>query len=226
MMDARRAGRPAVARPPVGDAAEAGGLVALGQELAFGPESAASPLVLAGRGILLVALALWSLSFFAIAMDGDRLAASFMHLVHLPFHEAGHILFMPLGSFLMALGGTLAQLMVPLLCAGALLRRRDRFGTAVALWWTGQSLMDIAPYVADARALRLVLLGGHTGAEVEGHDWEAILGALGWLRYDVALGRAANAAGVLLMLAALAWGARVLWRQHRAGRGGDTQSRW
>ncbi len=189
----------------------------------LGPEFAVSPLTLAGRGALLVGLALWSLSFFSIAMDGDRLAGSFMHLIHLPFHEGGHILFMPFGSFLMSLGGSLTQVLVPLACAGAFLARRDRFGAAVALWWTGQSLMDIAPYVADARALRLMLLGGHTGAEVEGHDWEAILGALGWLSHDVALGRAANALGVLLMLAALAWGAHVLWRQRQAQHSGDAE---
>lgn len=38
----------------------------------------------------------------------------------------------------------------------------------------GQSLTDVAPYINDARALQLVLLGGRTGAEVEGHDWEAV----------------------------------------------------
>ena len=88
------------------------------------------------------------------------------------------------------------------------------FGAAVALWWAGQSLMDVAPYIADARALRIVLLGGRTGAEVEGHDWEAILAALGWLRYDILLGRLANLIGIVLMIAALAWGASVVARQH------------
>jgi len=44
--------------------------------------------------------------------------------------------------------------------------------------------MDMAPYIADARALELVLLGGYTGAEVEGHDWEYLLGATGLLEYD------------------------------------------
>lgn len=42
-MDARRT-RLAATRPAVEDAAEGGGLVALGRELAYGPESAASPL--------------------------------------------------------------------------------------------------------------------------------------------------------------------------------------
>ena len=78
--------------------------------------------------------------------------------------------------------------------------------------------MDLAPYIADARALQLVLLGGHTGAEVEGHDWEYLLQTLGWLHRDVALGRASFALGALLMVAALAWGAAVLVRQYRSPR--------
>jgi hypothetical protein len=67
-----------------------------------------------------------------------------------------------------------------------------------------------------------VLLGGHTGAEVEGHDWEAILGALGWLEYDVVLGSLCHKTGVLVMIGAIVWAAWVLRRQYEAlttGRG-------
>ena len=54
---------------------------------------------------------------------------------------------------------------------------------------------------------------------MEGHDWEAILSALGWLRYDILLGRLANLVGIVLMIIALAWGASVVARQHAlAGR--------
>ena len=74
----------------------------------------------------------------------------------------------------------------------------------------GQNLLDLAPYINDARALRLVLLGGHTGAEVDGHDWEFVLGHLGWLHWDHRLAWTAHAIGALLMLGALAWGVRRL----------------
>ena len=80
--------------------------------------------------------------------------------------------------------------------------------------------LAIAPkgisYVADARSLSLPLLGGRTGAEVEGHDWEYLLLTLGLSQHDVALGRLSYAAGALLMLAAIGWGAVVLWRQRAA----------
>jgi hypothetical protein len=93
-----------------------------------------------------------------------------------------------------------------------LLKNRDPYAASVTLWWTGASLMDLAPYIADARALRLPLLGGGTGAEVEGHDWEYLLGALGLLGADVTLGRLSFALGALVMLGALGWGGVVLWR--------------
>jgi hypothetical protein len=180
------------------------------------------PAVIAGRGLVWLLLVVCGFGFATHPLDGGYVSRSFLHLVNLVFHEAGHVVFAPFGSFFMSLGGSLLQLLVPLACVGAFLyQSREPFGAAFGLWWTGQNLCDLAPYVADARALDLVLLGGNTGRQVEGHDWEAILGRLGLLRYDVALGRLAHAAGVFVMLMALAWGAWLLreqWRT-RAGAG-------
>ena len=174
----------------------------------------ASPVGLGARGALLALLALWTLAFLRHGLDARYLMGSFLHLVHLPFHEAGHVFLMPFGRFLSVLGGSLFQVAIPLLCGAVfLLKNRDPFAASVTLWWTGQSLMDLAPYVADARALRLPLLGGRTGAEVEGHDWEYLLGTLGLTNHDVTLGRLSFALGALTMLAALGWGGALLWRQ-------------
>lgn len=177
---------------------------------------------MAGRAALLAFLLVWTLGFLRHGLNAEHLAGSFMHLVHIPFHEAGHVLLSPFGRFVTVLGGSLFQVAVPLVCAAALLTRTsDPFGASVATWWAGQSLMDLAPYIADARALQLVLLGGRTGAEVEGHDWEYLLGALGWLRYDTAIGRASFTLGAFVMVAALAWGAFVVWRQWRPRTAGN-----
>jgi len=74
---------------------------------------------------------------------------------------------------------------MPLICLGAFLfYNNDAFGATVALWWFAESLMDLAPYINDARDLQLILLGGVTGQEVEGHDWEYLLANLGWSQYD------------------------------------------
>lgn len=161
-------------------------------------------LALAGRALLLVLLLYWTVTF-AGSRSSDVIAGSFLHLVNLVFHEAGHVVFSAFGPFMTALGGSLLQVLVPVACAVALYRGAgDRFGAAVASWWAGQNLVDLAPYIGDARALQLTLLGGATGAEVEGHDWEAILASLGWLHHDRTLAGAAHLAGSIVMVAALA----------------------
>jgi len=135
---------------------------------------------------------------------------SMLHVPDLVFHEAGHVLFGFFGRFLGVLGGSLFQFALPLVLAGAFLRQSDPFGAAVCTWWAGQNLLDLAPYIADARALQLVLLGGKTGAEVEGHDWEYLLTELGWLRFDRTLGLGAHRLGLVMMAGALIWGALCL----------------
>lgn len=170
-----------------------------------------------GRGVLLLLLLLWSVRFIT-AHSPELVAGSFLHTVDLVFHEAGHVLFSPFGRFLTVLGGSLFQVLVPLICAIALyVQARDPFGASVGVWWCGQNLIDLAPYIGDARALQLPLLGGQTGAEVEGHDWETILQALGWLQYDRTLASAAHVTGSIVMIASLVYAGTVLLRPAPAG---------
>lgn len=170
------------------------------------------------RAALVPILGYWTWQMAVKPMGSYSLGL--LDMANLVFHEAGHILFLPLGSFLTSLGGSLTQVLIPIVCMVTfVVKNHDRYAAAIALWWAGENLVNLAPYVADARALQLVLLGGHTGAEVEGHDWEAILGALGWLPYDVALGRACHRAGVLVMVGAIAWAAWVLRERYRAAHG-------
>lgn len=166
-----------------------------------------------GRAVLLAVLAWWTIGF-ARAPMGTAAMESVLHLPNLVFHEAGHIILGIFGRFMGVLGGSLLQLAVPLVLAGAFVRQREWFGTAVCIWWAGQNLVDLAPYIADARALRLVLLGGKTGAEVEGHDWEYLLTQFGWLHLDRTLGMGAHRLGLAVMLGALVWGAGSV--RHRA----------
>ena len=166
------------------------------------------------RAAALVGLAAWTWSFAREPMDAAT--ASILHLPDLVFHEAGHILFGFFGRFIMVLGGSLFQFALPIALAVVFLRQKDQFGGAVCAWWAGQSLLDVAPYIADARALHMVLLGGQTGAEVEGHDWEYLLTRLGWLRFDVTLGLWARRLGLLMMLASIVWAAVVTARARQA----------
>jgi hypothetical protein len=174
-------------------------------------DQATSGVVRWASAALLAGLAVWTWRFARTPM-GPAVMESFLHLPDLVFHEAGHVIFLPLGQFMTVLGGSLMQVLVPVILAGAFVRQHQPFSAAVCAWWAGQNLVDLAPYIADARALQLVLLGGQTGAEVEGHDWEFILTRLGALHHDRTLGLAAHYGGLLLMVAAIAFAAWTLYR--------------
>jgi len=176
-----------------------------------------NPLQLAGRAFVWVVLLIWGGKFIVTPISGEAFSESFMHLVNLPFHEAGHVIFSPFGRFIQVLGGTLGQWLVPLAVTVSFYLKADRFAASVGLWWLGQSFMDIAPYMDDARAGQLMLLGGVTGSEVEDyHDWEIILTRLGLMRYDHVIARISFGCGVVMMLAALVWGGWELNRRYRS----------
>ncbi len=181
------------------------------------------PIAVYGRCALYLVFVLWGLYFISLDLRTNEIGNSFMHRINLVFHEAGHVLFMPFGSFMTVLGGTLGQLLMPLAAGAALLyRNRDAFGASLALWWLGQSLMDVAPYINDARDLQLMLLGGGTGRDRPGmHDWENILLDLGLIEHERAVAMIAERLGEGVLLLALAWGAVVLRQQLATMRSGD-----
>jgi len=179
-----------------------------------------NPLAILGRAVLLVVLAIWGAHFMFASIESNYVGKSILHMVNLPFHEAGHIIFSFFGKFIQTLGGSLFQLLMPAVCMFALLiKTRDPFGAAVAQWWLAESFMDVAPYINDARAMKLILLGGITGRDaVDYHDWEYLLRKLGLLRFDHALAYLAQGIGIILMISALIWAAMNLWIQFRAYR--------
>ena len=169
-----------------------------------------------GRALVFLVLVWWGAKFIVTPLETNYTGESFLHVIDLPFHEAGHILFMPFGRFMTILGGSLGQVLMPLICLVAfLVQTRDPFGASVALWWMAESIMDVAPYINDARAMDLLLLGGMTGKETDGHDWNNLLTMLGWLEYDHRLAHLAYNLGIILMLASFAWGGLLLLHHYR-----------
>jgi hypothetical protein len=122
----------------------------------------------------------------------------------LAIHETGHLVFAVGGETLAILGGTLMQLIVPVVFAAALWRAGDRHGATVPLWWAGQNCWNISVYVKDARTQELPLVGGGE------HDWTTLLDQWGWLERDQALGGAVYLLGFLLYLAAIVGGWMLL----------------
>lgn len=184
-------------------------------------EGEVDPICFGGRLLVFAVLALWGLVFIVTPMETNYVGSSFWHRVNLVFHEAGHLVFAPFGSFMKVLGGTLMQVLVPVLCTGAFLWHRNPFAASISLWWTAQNFMDAAPYINDARAQNLMLLGGVTGREAPGyHDWQNLLGRLGWLEHDHAIAAAFYGFGIVVMLGGLTWGGWILFRQFTRLRAG------
>jgi hypothetical protein len=168
-----------------------------------------------GRVALLAGFAAWGLRLSWMDYRVGELGSSFIHGPLLVFHEAGHVIFRPFGEWLTVFGGTLGQLLMPAILGGALLwKNRDPFGGAIGLWLFGVSLLDIAPYMYDAWEPRLTLLGGGTGSD-SFHDWIYLYDSVHQLRHAHGIGAFTHAAGVGVVLLALAWAAGVLRLQRR-----------
>jgi hypothetical protein len=216
-----RAAEEARAAAPSGDADEtpaAPGFFEAVKALTLHVPEEVNPFAFWARAALLAVVFLWGLKFIFAPVGSAAAFDSFLHLVDLPFHETGHLVFRPFGSLVASLGGSLGQLLMPLVCLGVLLiKTRDPFGAAICFWWFGQNFMDIAPYIDDARSLSLPLLGGNTGetSPYGFHDWEFILTELRLLKYDHFLARLAHGTGVVVMAAACLWGGLILRKQRR-----------
>lgn len=174
-------------------------------------------LALWGHAAIYVVFFIWGWYFILLDFRGGEIGESFMHRVNLVFHEAGHVIFMAFGRFMHILGGTLGQLLMPLTVMLVLIvKNRDNFGASIGLWWFGQSLMDCAPYINDARDLKLQLLGGGNGEDRPGaHDWENLLNMLGMIQHERKIAWLADALGSLTVTLALAWGGYILYLQYR-----------
>jgi hypothetical protein len=131
--------------------------------------------------------------------------------VDLAIHETGHLVFGPFGEFIGVAGGTLFQLIMPLLFLGYFWRRGDGHAASVALWWVGQNCGHVATYVADARAQELPLVGGGE------HDWTYLLGRLGFLTHDQGIASAVRTMGFALVVTATIWGLVALGRSMPVG---------
>ncbi len=176
------------------------------------------PLYFGGRVIIFLIIFTWGWKFIFTPISSNYLLQSYMHLINLPFHEAGHIIFKVFGDFIASLGGSIGQVLIPLICLLTLLfKTRDTFGASITLWWTGQNLIDLAPYINDATSLTMPLIGGNTGrfSPYGFHDWEFILTESGLLQHDHFIARLSFTAGSILIILSFIWGGVLLYQQYK-----------
>ncbi len=128
---------------------------------------------------------------------------------NLIFHEAGHVLFSLFGELLYFAGGSLFQILLPLLLIIPFLQKQDFFSVLLMLWWAGENMIGVGRYIADARAQQLVLLGGE-------HDWAVILSHFPHImQYDTLIGAIVRNIGIGTMLGAIALGILLIARENK-----------
>ena len=118
---------------------------------------------------------------------------------NLIIHEAGHFVFAFFGKFIRFAGGTIMQILLPLILVYHFYVHDYRLGVQVFLFWLGHNLINISVYAADARARQLPLLGG----DFVQHDWWTMLSMLDLLAYDQMISDLFFGAAVLVFLAVL-----------------------
>ena len=148
-------------------------------------------------------------ALFLIYAAADRSGFLFPDYVNLITHEGGHFFFSWFGHTIMILGGTLGELLVPLLCAVYFFAHREPAGFAFCSFWFFENFPYIGTYMADARTLALPLVGSGD------HDWEILFGQWGLLVQDQRIGGIMRATGWVGMLGTVAW---LAWQTYSSTR--------
>ena len=122
---------------------------------------------------------------------------------NLLFHEAGHPFVGIFSNRLETYGGTLGQLTFPVILAVSFWRKQQALAFAAAIIWFFENWLNIARYMADARALELPLLGGGD------HDWNTIFTRWNVLQHDTDIAGVVKFIGWTGMVLPVLW---VSWR--------------
>ncbi len=131
-----------------------------------------------------------------LVFNPSAVMSSWLHGVGLAIHEGGHYFVFALApEFLMVLGGSLTQCVLPSLFVLQFWWTRQKFAVYATLFWVAYNLLDTAIYIGDARARVLPLLFGENSI----HDWHYILSALNVLPADTFLATVVWLFGAALM---------------------------
>jgi len=142
------------------------------------------------------------LCFYALFLLYARTSPSgflFLDYANLIIHEGGHFFFSWFGDTIRVLGGTLGELLVPLLCAIYFFWQREATGFAFCIFWFFENFLYIGTYMADARTSALPLVGS------EDSDWTILFTQWGLLAQDQKIGATMRTLGYLGMLVTTAW---------------------
>lgn len=142
-------------------------------------------------------------AFMVLLISCERGFVFGLDHANLLFHEAGHPIVGLFSRQMEPYGGTLGQWVFPVAMAVSFWRKGQTLSFAASVIWFFENWLNIARYMADARALQLPLVGGGD------HDWNTIFIRWNMLQYDLDIARSVQIIGWVGMALVVAW---VFWR--------------
>ncbi|HEX3095839.1 MAG TPA: hypothetical protein VHQ20_01830 [Patescibacteria group bacterium] len=130
--------------------------------------------------------------FYFLTTKGDW---HFIDNVDLIIHEAGHVVFSLFGQTLYIAGGSLFQIIVPLVFFAYFFLNQNYFSAAAMLYWAGLSTINVSVYAADAVKMQLPLITG----DPDTHDWNQLLFNHGLLHYTSLISNIILALGIIFI---------------------------
>lgn len=144
--------------------------------------------------ILVVVISLYMFYYLATLYDWH-----FIDNINLIFHEAGHTIFSFFGEFINILGGTIMQILIPIIFSLYFARSEDYFSASLLLFWLSQNFFNVSVYAGDAAKMQLPLLGGDNVI----HDWNYILSTSGLLGHTTLVASYLYSIGIIILIVAI-----------------------
>jgi hypothetical protein len=141
-------------------------------------------------------------AFALLVFNSEPGFVTFLDHANLLFHEAGHPAVGLFSRRLEVYGGTMGQLTFPVVLAVSFWRKNEAISFAVSIIWFFQNWLNIARYMADARAQVLPLVGGGC------HDWATIFGRWHVMNHDIQIAAIVRTTGWIGMVAPCIW---IVW---------------
>lgn len=145
------------------------------------------------------------LSAYFLWIAYDPMQGSFLDNVDLAIHETGHLIFRLFGEFMMIAGGSLFQVIMPILFVGYFIWQKSYYSAAIVSLWVGQSILNVWVYASDAVVMQLVLTSGFTGTEGSFHDWNYLLTETGLIGSTKKVASVLRFVGTATIVIASAW---------------------
>ncbi len=131
---------------------------------------------------------------------------------NLLIHEGGHGVFSIFPKFIYTLGGTLMQIILPLIFLYYFFSNQKKIGVQLSLLWLGQNFFNIGVYAGDAIERKIPLLGGNKVY----HDWTYMLQEVNLLLHAKEVGYFFFGLGVVVFIVALL--VPLFWKEYETSK--------